>query len=97
MSVTFKEFLADIDVSLGGRAAEELSEPELLRPAFVRVLTGRNAVFGRENVTSGASSDLKHATAVATRMVKVRVFLPNNPTRLPRPVLLPPGFAAPHC
>ena len=49
--VTQKEFLADIDVSLGGRVAEEL-------------------IFGPENVTSGASSDLRHATATATRMVK---------------------------
>ncbi|THH17804.1 hypothetical protein EW146_g3064 [Bondarzewia mesenterica] len=51
LSVTLKEFLADIDVSLGGRVAEEL-------------------IFGPENVTSGASSDLQHATRVATRMVK---------------------------
>ncbi len=49
--VTQKEFLADIDVALGGRVAEEL-------------------IFGPENVTSGASSDLRHATATATRMVK---------------------------
>jgi ATP-dependent metalloprotease len=49
--VTQKEFLADIDVALGGRVAEEL-------------------IFGAENVTSGASSDLQKATATATRMVK---------------------------
>lgn len=49
--VTQKEFLADIDVALGGRVAEEL-------------------IFGPENVTSGASSDLRKATATATRMVK---------------------------
>ena len=49
--VTQKEFLADIDVALGGRVAEEL-------------------IFGTENVTSGASSDLRKATATATRMVK---------------------------
>ena len=46
--VTQKEFLADIDVALGGRVAEEL-------------------IFGAENVTSGASSDLRKATATATR------------------------------
>ena len=50
--ITQKEFLADIDVALGGRVAEEL-------------------IFGPENVTSGASSDLRKATATATRMVKV--------------------------
>jgi ATP-dependent Zn protease len=55
--VTQKEFLADIDVALGGRVAEEL-------------------IFGPENVTSGASSDLRKATATATRMVKASpVFL----------------------
>lgn len=51
LMVTHKEFLADIDVALGGRVAEEL-------------------IFGPENVTSGASSDLRKATATATRMVK---------------------------
>jgi ATP-dependent Zn protease len=51
LMVTQKEFLADIDVALGGRVAEEL-------------------VFGPENVTSGASSDLRKATATATHMVK---------------------------
>ena len=51
LMVTQKEFLADIDVALGGRVAEEL-------------------IFGPENVTSGASSDLRKATATATRMVK---------------------------
>jgi ATP-dependent Zn protease len=49
--VSQKEFLADIDVALGGRVAEEL-------------------IFGSDNVTSGASSDLRKATATATRMVK---------------------------
>jgi len=51
LMITHKEFLADIDVALGGRVAEEL-------------------IFGPENVTSGASSDLRKATATATRMVK---------------------------
>ncbi|KAH9997279.1 ATP-dependent peptidase [Russula vinacea] len=51
LMVTQKEFLADIDVALGGRVAEEL-------------------IFGPENVTSGASSDLRKATATATHMVK---------------------------
>jgi len=51
LMVSQKEFLADIDVALGGRVAEEL-------------------IFGPENVTSGASSDLRKATATATWMVK---------------------------
>ena len=57
LMVTQKEFLADIDVALGGRVAEEL-------------------IFGPENVTSGASSDLRKATATATHMVKVRQVHP---------------------
>ncbi|ORZ35254.1 peptidase family M41-domain-containing protein [Catenaria anguillulae PL171] len=47
---TKREYLAMIDVAMGGRAAEEL-------------------VFGDENVTSGAHSDLQRATAVARKMV----------------------------
>jgi hypothetical protein len=57
--VTKKEYLADIDVALGGRVAEEL-------------------VFGPENVTSGASSDLRKATATATRMVKASQSPPSR-------------------
>ena len=57
LMVTQKEFLADIDVALGGRVAEEL-------------------IFGPENVTSGASSDLRKATATATRMVKASPVYP---------------------
>jgi ATP-dependent metalloprotease len=57
--VTQKEFLADIDVALGGRVAEEL-------------------IFGPENVTSGASSDLRKATATATRMVKASQVHPQS-------------------
>ncbi|TFY79058.1 hypothetical protein EWM64_g4956 [Hericium alpestre] len=51
LSISLKEFRASIDVSLGGRVAEEL-------------------IFGSENVTSGAASDLQNATSTATRMVK---------------------------
>ena len=58
LMVTQKEFLADIDVALGGRVAEEL-------------------IFGPENVTSGASSDLRRATATATRMVKASQSSPS--------------------
>ncbi|KAI4260164.1 MAG: hypothetical protein LQ352_000429 [Teloschistes flavicans] len=44
------EFLAQIDVSMGGKAAEEL-------------------VYGADNVSSGASSDISQATSVAHYMV----------------------------
>ncbi|ODH41152.1 hypothetical protein ACO22_01452 [Paracoccidioides brasiliensis] len=50
VSRNYTEFLADIDVSMGGKAAEEL-------------------VFGPENVTSGISADLQHATNTAFSMV----------------------------
>ncbi|KAI0082664.1 ATP-dependent metallopeptidase Hfl [Panus rudis PR-1116 ss-1] len=50
-SVSLKEYLAEIDVCMGGRVAEEL-------------------IYGPENVTSGASSDIKHATRTARAMVK---------------------------
>ncbi|KAI0030818.1 ATP-dependent peptidase [Vararia minispora EC-137] len=50
-SVSLTEFMAEIDVSMGGRVAEEM-------------------IFGPENVTSGASSDIVSATRVATAMVK---------------------------
>ncbi|KAI0727233.1 ATP-dependent metallopeptidase Hfl [Fomitopsis betulina] len=50
-SVSLKQYLAEIDVCMGGRVAEEL-------------------IYGPANVTSGASSDLKHATLTARAMVK---------------------------
>ncbi|KAI0647017.1 ATP-dependent metallopeptidase Hfl [Trametes meyenii] len=50
-SVSLKEYLAEIDVCMGGRVAEGL-------------------IYGPENVTSGASSDLQHATRTARAMVK---------------------------
>ncbi|KAI9064398.1 ATP-dependent metallopeptidase Hfl [Trametes sanguinea] len=50
-SVSLKEYLAVIDVCMGGRVAEEL-------------------VYGPDQVTSGASSDLQHATRTARAMVK---------------------------
>ena len=46
-----RQMLAEMDVCMGGRAAEEL-------------------VFGVGNITSGASSDLERATAIATSMVE---------------------------
>ena len=42
---------ASMDVSMGGRAAEEI-------------------VFGAEQVTGGASSDLQSATAISEQMVR---------------------------
>ncbi|KIM49122.1 hypothetical protein M413DRAFT_438280 [Hebeloma cylindrosporum] len=50
-SISYKEYLAEIDVSMGGRVAEEL-------------------IYGAENVTSGASSDIRKATRTAQAMVK---------------------------
>ncbi|KAJ3009126.1 UNVERIFIED_CONTAM: hypothetical protein HDU68_002817 [Siphonaria sp. JEL0065] len=47
---TKRELLAMIDVSMGGRAAEEM-------------------IFGRDEVTTGASSDLEKATSVAKEMI----------------------------
>ncbi|KAF9084533.1 hypothetical protein BGX29_010412 [Mortierella sp. GBA35] len=49
-SFTRKEYLAQLDVAMGGRVAEEM-------------------IFGQENVTSGCSSDIVHATKVAKAMV----------------------------
>ncbi|KAJ7109374.1 peptidase family M41-domain-containing protein [Mycena epipterygia] len=49
-SISLKEYLAQIDVSMGGRVAEEL-------------------IYGSENVTSGASSDIRSATSTARAMV----------------------------
>ncbi|KAK2076212.1 hypothetical protein QBZ16_001144 [Prototheca wickerhamii] len=50
-STTKRQLLAQIDVCMGGRAAEEL-------------------VFGADSVTTGATSDLRAATATARHMVE---------------------------
>jgi len=50
LSVTKSQLLAELDVSMGGRVAEEL-------------------IFGPDNVTTGASSDLQRATRIAQNMV----------------------------
>ncbi|CDH60215.1 atp-dependent peptidase [Lichtheimia corymbifera JMRC:FSU:9682] len=50
-SFSRREYLAQLDICLGGRIAEEL-------------------IFGDENVTSGAHSDIVKATEVAKRMVR---------------------------
>ncbi|KAF9333535.1 hypothetical protein BG006_003470 [Podila minutissima] len=49
-SFTRKEYMAQLDVAMGGRVAEEM-------------------IFGSDNVTSGCSSDIVHATRVAKMMV----------------------------
>ncbi|THH09364.1 hypothetical protein EW145_g2075 [Phellinidium pouzarii] len=51
VSMTRKEYQASIDVSMGGRVAEEL-------------------IYGTENVSSGASSDIRQATRTASAMVR---------------------------
>ncbi|TFK29935.1 ATP-dependent peptidase [Coprinopsis marcescibilis] len=50
-SVSYKEYLAGIDVAMGGRVAEEI-------------------IYGQDNITSGASSDIQSATRTAQSMVK---------------------------
>lgn len=40
-----------------------------------RGLTAPDKVYGPQNVTSGASSDLRHATSTANAMVKVKSFV----------------------
>lgn len=50
VSETKKEMMASIDVSMGGKVAEEL-------------------VYGPDNVTTGASSDIQNATSIARMMV----------------------------
>eukprot|EP00591_Stephanopyxis_turris_P006643 CAMPEP_0195513072 /NCGR_PEP_ID=MMETSP0794_2-20130614/4813_1 /TAXON_ID=515487 /ORGANISM="Stephanopyxis turris, Strain CCMP 815" /LENGTH=716 /DNA_ID=CAMNT_0040640997 /DNA_START=330 /DNA_END=2480 /DNA_ORIENTATION=- len=56
-SMSLKEMLASLDVSMGGRVAEQL-------------------VFGDENVTSGAVSDIANATKIARAMVTKYGFSP---------------------
>jgi len=63
---------------MGGRVAEEISE--LLSHAFHifviwSLLTPSGIVYGAENVTSGASSDIRKATRTAQAMVKVSAYL----------------------
>ncbi|KAF2400935.1 ATP-dependent metallopeptidase Hfl [Trichodelitschia bisporula] len=50
VSMAKNEYLARIDVCMGGKVAEEM-------------------IYGAENVTSGASSDIQQATAIAYAMV----------------------------
>lgn len=50
LSQTYKQLLASMDVSMGGRVAEEI-------------------IFGKDEISTGAYSDLHHATRTARNMV----------------------------
>lgn len=69
-SVSMKEYLAEIDVCMGGRVAEELSKCYILLYCLP-LHDDPSVVYGTDNVTSGCSSDIRKATAVARAMVKV--------------------------
>ena len=52
---TRQEIMAQLDMLMGGRAAEEV-------------------FFGKQNITSGCASDLKHATRMAYEAIKTGMF-----------------------
>ncbi|KAI3610606.1 intermembrane space aaa protease iap-1 [Moniliophthora roreri] len=66
-SVSLKEYLASIDVSMGGRVAEELSKRDI---SDIWATDNTRTVYGPQAVTSGASSDIRKATHTARMMVK---------------------------
>ena len=66
--------MAQMDVSMGGRVAEELSKTTFKLISIITTLyTCRLLfkVFGVDKVTTGASSDFSSATQMATQMVKM--------------------------
>lgn len=70
LSLSLKECNAQIDVCMGGRVAEAISTSSLLE--YVWLTNELVLVYGIDNVTTGATSDLQQATRTATAMVKVR-------------------------
>lgn len=64
---------------MGGRVAEELSEQIVTTHNRNGVLpiSDIHLVYGYENVTSGASSDIRAATRTAEAMVKVNPVIIN--------------------
>ena len=69
VSVTVEQMRAELDVCMGGRAAEEfVFGVDQVRCSAVLSVHGFEFPVGYQ-VTSGASSDLQRATDVARRMV----------------------------
>lgn len=58
-------------MAMGGRAAEELSMCCHSGSVLIRCSTSMYPVYGPDNVTSGASSDIRNATSTASAMVRV--------------------------
>lgn len=77
--MSLKQYRASIDVSMGGRMAEELGASLVCASRETAHLC---VVYGPESVTSGCSSDLQNATNIAKAMVRVRRHLV-RPRHLP--------------
>lgn len=59
-----------LDVAMGGRIAEEMSRWSPRERFVTHNHVPHLLVYGKENVTSGASSDIRAATNISRRMVK---------------------------